>query len=461
MPGSEYLSLEVLSALWTDVLEAWRAEIEGLRGSVEDWLAARDPAWAVVGRVHFHLAENSVMSRWALRVPGHLHDRASPREASRSTGPSATPSARPRPPPTGAGSWPSCSQSSARRSGARSSRRWRTPGGCSSRRRGRQARRTSSSARSPDSRSAAWSSGCPTGGAAPERRGRASPCPWASASRPASDSTRCSTSTCASRSGTRRSPRRSCRRFGRQGSGLALLKGRWVEVDAERLDELLRRWKAAKRSASDGLSFVDAMRLLSGAEMGAGRGWPARRQTGSGSGFQPGAWLGETLAALRGEAGGEAADPGAALLAELRPYQREGVRWLWTLFARLGLGGAWPTTWGSARRCRSSPLLLLLKRRRTIRVPTCSWSPRRCWPTGRRRRSDSPTLRVLVVHSIGNAPERARGPHAGGGSAGVDLVVMTYAGLARISLARHLFVWPWRWTRRRPSRTPAPARRAP
>ena len=58
MPGSEYLGLEVLSALWTDVLVAWRAEMNGLRGTVQDWLAARDPAWAVVGRVHFHLAEN-------------------------------------------------------------------------------------------------------------------------------------------------------------------------------------------------------------------------------------------------------------------------------------------------------------------------------------------------------------------------------------------------------------------
>jgi non-specific serine/threonine protein kinase len=58
MPGSEYLSADLLAALWEDVLVAWRSDVTATRGTVESWLTARDPAWNVVGRVHLHLAEN-------------------------------------------------------------------------------------------------------------------------------------------------------------------------------------------------------------------------------------------------------------------------------------------------------------------------------------------------------------------------------------------------------------------
>jgi len=58
MPGGEYLTAEVLGSLWQDVLGAWRAEIAATTGTVQEWLAAKDPAWSVVGRVHLHLAEN-------------------------------------------------------------------------------------------------------------------------------------------------------------------------------------------------------------------------------------------------------------------------------------------------------------------------------------------------------------------------------------------------------------------
>ena len=58
MPGGEYLTPDVLRSLWHDVLEALRAELATAPGTVEAWLAAQEPAWSVVGRVHLHLAEN-------------------------------------------------------------------------------------------------------------------------------------------------------------------------------------------------------------------------------------------------------------------------------------------------------------------------------------------------------------------------------------------------------------------
>ena len=63
----------------------------------------------------------------------------------------------------------------------------------------------------------------------------------------------------------------------------------------------------------------------------------------------------DASAALRRlvESGADAAVvplPGG-LRATLRPYQHDGYQWL-TSCAGTGSAGSWPTTWGSARRCR-------------------------------------------------------------------------------------------------------------
>src|SRR5581483_5446857 len=50
--------------------------------------------------------------------------------------------------------------------------------------------------------------------------------------------------------------------------GLVRLRGRWVEVDRERLREVLAHWRAVERAADDGISFLDGMRLLAGARIG-------------------------------------------------------------------------------------------------------------------------------------------------------------------------------------------------
>ena len=48
--------------------------------------------------------------------------------------------------------------------------------------------------------------------------------------------------------------------------GLALIRGKWVEVDHERLSRTLEQFKAIERRAvTDGLSFGEAMRMLAGA----------------------------------------------------------------------------------------------------------------------------------------------------------------------------------------------------
>src|SRR5438876_318065 len=48
--------------------------------------------------------------------------------------------------------------------------------------------------------------------------------------------------------------------------GLVRLRGQWVELDRERLREVLAHWERVRREASEGgLSFLEGMRLLAGA----------------------------------------------------------------------------------------------------------------------------------------------------------------------------------------------------
>jgi superfamily II DNA or RNA helicase len=121
--------------------------------------------------------------------------------------------------------------------------------------------------------------------------------------------------------------------------GLVLLKGKWVEVDREKLSEVLEGWRGVQVQArSDGVPFVEAMRMLAGVPLaldGVNAEEDARAEW---SEVIPGPWLSSQLDALRSPELRAEIDRNAGLEAELRPYQKLGVQWLWTLRG-LGLGG--------------------------------------------------------------------------------------------------------------------------
>jgi len=58
MHGGEYLNATVLGALWEQIDAACRNERTRARQTLREFLRARHPAWHLVGRVHFNLAEN-------------------------------------------------------------------------------------------------------------------------------------------------------------------------------------------------------------------------------------------------------------------------------------------------------------------------------------------------------------------------------------------------------------------
>ena len=58
MPGAEYATASVLADLWRSTDAAFHIELTEAGVSVQVFLKSRHPAWNLVGRVHFNLAEN-------------------------------------------------------------------------------------------------------------------------------------------------------------------------------------------------------------------------------------------------------------------------------------------------------------------------------------------------------------------------------------------------------------------
>ena len=430
MPGGEYLTADVLGSLWQDVLEAWRTEIAGATGTVQAWLATLDPAWSVVGRVHLHLAENrrdperpfAFLATYTtgLAASGKPQHRAlgdAVREASSAADRRRLlallqPVHR-------------ASERSALVKALADSGRLFQPQAWTPAEAHRFLREVPSLEESgvvvrvPD-----WWSG------------RRPPRPRVTVSvgerKPAAlgldamldFSVRLTL-------GDEEITEAELRKLREGSEGLVLLKGRWVEVDREKLEEVLRRWKAAQRSAGEGLSFIEAMRLLAGADLADGK--PEAEADREWAGVRAGAWLTETLAELRGARGPalEAqTDPGEALHTALRPYQREGVRWLWHL-SRLGLGGCLADDMGLGKTVQVLALLLLLKRHRAIPGPHLLVVPASLlanWKAEAER--FAPSVRVLVAHTSATPREElaALGPEA---LAEHDLVVVSYGAVHR------------------------------
>jgi superfamily II DNA or RNA helicase len=139
---------------------------------------------------------------------------------------------------------------------------------------------------------------------------------------------------------------------------LVLLRGQWVEVDRERLDRAMRAFQEAEQlAARDGLTFAEAMRMLTGATVADDA---AERATADWSHVTAGPWLAETLQKLRSPNSADG-DPGLALHGVLRPYQRAGAQWL-HLLSGLGLGACLADDMGLGKTIQVLALLLAQRR---------------------------------------------------------------------------------------------------
>ncbi len=147
-------------------------------------------------------------------------------------------------------------------------------------------------------------------------------------------------------------------------SGLVLLKGKWVEVDRDKLQEVLDHWKKVQADAgSGGLPLLEGLRLLSGFDA-AQTGEPeAEAARAAWSSVVAGGALKKLLEQVQQPEVSAESDPGQELHATLRPYQRQGAHWLWFM-NRLGLGACLADDMGLGKTIQVISLLLVLKRRR-------------------------------------------------------------------------------------------------
>jgi SNF2 family DNA or RNA helicase len=142
--------------------------------------------------------------------------------------------------------------------------------------------------------------------------------------------------------------------------GLVRLKGKWVEIDREKLAQALEHWRAVERGVNEtGLTFFEGMRLLAGASLPRDAAEALPEPDREWTGLTAGPQLKELLARLEApEARRTPSPPG--LLAELRPYQLTGLGWLHFL-TRLGLGACLADDMGLGKTVQVIALLLALK----------------------------------------------------------------------------------------------------
>jgi hypothetical protein len=142
---------------------------------------------------------------------------------------------------------------------------------------------------------------------------------------------------------------------------LVRLRGQWVEVDQQRLEEVLQHWQGVANSHyNDGISFLDGMRLLAGYRGEADQSLftdDVAHQTD----LQAGDWLREALETMRDPARADDVLPGEELQATLRPYQEDGVNWLWFVY-QMGIGACLADDMGLGKTIQIIALLLIIKR---------------------------------------------------------------------------------------------------
>ncbi len=439
MKGAEYASIEVLIALWDEIEAAFRAELADSKLSVQDFLKARNAAWNLVGRVHFNLAENR-------------RDEEAPFAFLATYTPRLSAQARAQHLPLG----------EALREYA-----------------GAANREKLLSLLLPVQRAAekcTWLKAMVDAGEifhplrwSPQEafrlltdlpllesagvvirvpgtwRGRRPPRPQVSATVGAQPPAGVGLDALldfrmqVTLDGETLTPAE-IKRLLSGSDGLALIRGRWVELDRGKLERLLERFQGIERSAADGeLGFAEAMRLLAGASVGTQA--PAAGEERDWVNVVAGPWLAETLKQLRSPQGLSRIDPGRGLKTQLRPYQEAGVRWLY-LLNKLGLGACLADDMGLGKTIQVLSLLLVLgrerdpERRTSLLVAPASLLAN--WAAEIER--FAPELKVLIAHPSA-VPMAELKTLARDRIDSVDLVITSYGSLQRLPWAT---TTPWR-----------------
>jgi superfamily II DNA or RNA helicase len=217
--------------------------------------------------------------------------------------------------------------------------------------------------------------------------------------------------------------------------GLALIRGRWVEADPEKLRATLEQWKKAEKAAGGEWSMAEALRALAGLDgkESAPAGEEAEARTWMG--VEAGSWLSETLAALRDPAKLAESGGWGALDSILRPYQKTGAGWL-RFLGELGLGACLADDMGLGKTLQ---MLAVLTARAKVRgsgsaKPSLLVAPASLLANWRAEiQRFAPSLRHRILHPSELGPEEWKKAQTDPAAAvkGCDLAMTTYGMVAR------------------------------
>ncbi|MEX3936883.1 DEAD/DEAH box helicase [Paraburkholderia phymatum] len=425
MTGAEYLTSDVLAALWGEIDIALRDELASTGESLQAFLKSRHPAWNLVGRVHFNLAENrkdpeapfAFLATYAARISAHGKTQHQP-----------------------------LSRALEEFSGARNKAKLlsllmpvqRAAERCDWLRAMLDSREIYHPLRwmpadayrllcdLPALESAGimvrlpatWATGRP---ARPAVKASVGARPPSLLGKDALLDFRMEVSL----DGEALSPAE-IRRLLNGADGLQWIRGRWIEVDTKKLGHVLQRFESMEKAAQSGLPLNDALRLLAGVSDDEAEGSDERDWAQ----VVAGDWLAETLGHLRQPEGLVQVDPGPDLRAQLRPYQQAGVRWLY-LLNRLGLGACLADDMGLGKTMQVLSLLLILKREQADSRPSLLLAPASLlanWAAEAER--FAPGLRVLVAHPSVTPAEELRAL-SDAHLTQTDLVITSFGSLLR------------------------------
>ena len=436
MIGAEYLTAAVLSALWQELDAVFRVELSESKCGVEEFLKRRNPAWNLVGRVHFNLAENrkdeaapfAFLATYTTRLSAHAKAQHLPLgQALREYAGAAN---RERllslllPVQRAAESCPWL-EAMVDAGEIFHPLRWMPEQAMQLLRDLPQLESAGVVVRMP----ATWRANRPpraqvtatVGGKPPSGLGQSALLDFRLE---------------VTLEGEKLTEAEIKELLGKS-EGLALVRGRWVEVDAQRLSRMIEHFSEVERKAADqGISFGEAMRMLAGTNVA------ADGDSASGDAewalVAAGPWLAETLKGLRSPDGLARIDPGPALKGTLRPYQQVGVQWLY-LLAELGIGACLADDMGLGKTIQVLALLLVLHRQSNgNRQPSLLVAPASLlanWASEIER--FAPSLKAIIAHpsEIPANDLRTMAPEQ---LHDLDLVITSYGSLLRIPWITHI-----------------------
>ncbi|MEE9391015.1 MAG: DEAD/DEAH box helicase [Planctomycetota bacterium] len=218
--------------------------------------------------------------------------------------------------------------------------------------------------------------------------------------------------------------------------GLRMIRGNWVEVDPGKLSEALAQLDAISQVAgSEGLTFAEGMRLLAGVPTGKGD-TEVDATVNEWARIEAGPWLAQLLEEICDPKQRRACDPGAALLGTLRPYQADGVAWLY-LLQRLGLGACLADDMGLGKTIQVLALFCALAKEKSADAPphllVVPASLLGNWKAEASR--FTPSLKLEVLHRSELSARELREPNSAL-LKGADIVMTTYATLSRLEWLR-------------------------